>query len=201
MQNDETYIYLWENAFERAIKDVQNSIAVEVKDAYNFSLVQDLDKAKESILQEYNEQRGKVRQRYFDVGENDENLIDVHKICSCFTAAMLKVRIFEYAGEHPIKAEIFYSNYTLAFLVGMHIMYLCMLSDYEKSEDKRLYNKLKEQATLLFPETNEGHDKYLQGRIKTLALNDVYDVDFDILTYADMLFWIEKYNRDILEKV
>ena len=200
MRNDETYVYLWENAFERAIQDVQNSISLDAKKEYNFALVQDLEKIKEDVLHEYNVQRKKVRERYFDVGENESNLIDVHKICACFTAAMLKVRVFEYKGVVPIKAEIFYSNYTLAFLVGMHIMYLCMLSDYEKNKDKRLYNKLKEQATILFPDTNCGHDKYLQGRIKTLALNDVYGVDFDVLTYADMLFWIEKYNKDILEK-
>lgn len=27
-----------------------------------------------------------------------------------------------------------------------------------------------------------------------LALNDAYKNDFDILAYADMLFWIEQYN-------
>ena len=52
----------------------------------------------------------------------------------------------------------------------------------------------------MFPETNPGHDSYVLGRIKTLALNDIYGNDFDVLTYADMLFWIEKYNRKLLEK-
>ena len=54
-----------------------------------------------------------------------------------------------------------------------------------------LYSKLEEQGTFLFPETNKGHDSYVQGRIKALALNDAYKNDFDILAYADMLFWIE----------
>lgn len=62
---------------------------------------------------------------------------------------------------------------------------------YGKDE---LYSKLEEQGTFLFPETNKGHDSYVQGRIKALALNDAYKNDFDILAYADMLFWIEQYN-------
>ena len=37
-----------------------------------------------------------------------------------------------------------------------------------------------------------------KGRVKTLALNDLYAIDFDIITYADMLYWIEKFNKDDL---
>lgn len=58
-----------------------------------------------------------------------------------------------------------------------------------------------ESNTFIFPETNKGHDEYLHGRVKTLALNDMYAIDFDILTYADMLYWIEKYNKEQLQKL
>ncbi len=34
-----------------------------------------------------------------------------------------------------------------------------------------------------------------------MALNDMYAIDFDILTYADMLYWIEKYNKEELQKL
>ena len=97
--------------------------------------------------------------------------------------------------------SVFYSNYTLAFLTGIHILYLCMLSDYERNGEDKLAALLKKQATFVFPKTNRGHDEYLQGRVKTLALNDIYAIDFDVLTYADMLYWIEKYNKDELQKL
>ena len=61
-----------------------------------------------------------------------------------------------------------------------------------------LLNKLEEQQTIIFPKTNIGHDSYAIGRIKSLALNDVCKLDFDLLNYADMLFWIEEYNKDYL---
>ena len=198
--NAETYSYLWENALEKAIQDVLAEISDETQKKFNFSYQNNIEEKKEKILEEYNNQRLIVREKFFDTGSDGCNLIDIHKVCACFTSAILKVRVFEYDRKMAIPMEIFYSNYTLAFLTGIHIMYLCMLSDYRVKEDKTLFNLLKEQTTLVFPDTNEGHDKYVQGRIKTLALNDIYNVDFDILTYADMLYWIEKYNKDCLNE-
>ena len=132
------------------------------------------------------------------MGEDGKNLIDIHKICACFTAAIIKVRIFDYNKKDIVPQEIFYSNYSLAFLVGIHIMYLGLLSDYEKENKEDLFAALDNKKTFSFPTTNDGHDSYIHGRIKTLALNDMYGVDFDVLTYADMLYWIEEYNKYVL---
>ena len=44
-------------------------------------------------------------------------------------------------------------------------------------------------------------DEYNAGRQKTLMLNDVFENEFDILICSDMLFWIELYNRQLLEGV
>ena len=155
------------------------------------------------LYEEYHKFRQKIRQQYFDVGKNDENLIDGHKICSCITGALLNVHLVSFdKKKNDIPMNIVYSNYAIAFLSGIYIQYLFLLSDYMHDNDMESFETLKEQATFYFPETNPGHDSYVCGRIKTLALNDIYGNDFDILTYADMLFWIEKYNKDsICEKI
>lgn len=197
----ETYDYLCENALNRAIDDVLQSIPELIRNQYSLSYSNNFDKKKEAIFKEYDIQRKSVRKKFFDVGEDGKKLIDIHKVSACFTAAVLKVRVFDYKELTPMDMSVFYSNYTLAFLSGIHILYLCMLADYEKSNQKELATLLKRQATFIFPETNKGHDEYLQGRVKTLALNDMYAIDFDILTYADMLYWIEKYNKDELQKL
>lgn len=197
----ETYDYLCENALNRAIEDVKQSIPESIQNQYSLSYLNNFDKKKKAVFEEYDIQRRVIRKKFFDVGDDGKKLIDIHKVSSCFTAAVLKVRIFEYNKLTPMNMSIFYSNYTLAFLSGIHILYLCMLSDYEKAGEKELVDLLKKQASLIFPETNKGHDEYLQGRIKTLALNDIYAIDFDVLTYADMLYWIEKYNKDELQKL
>lgn len=197
----ETYDYLCENALNRAIEDVLQSIPETIQNQYSLSYLNNFDKKKEAIFNEYDVQRKIVRKKFFDVGEDGKKLIDIHKVSACFTAAVLRVRVFDYKEITPMDMSVFYSNYTLAFLSGIHILYLCMLADYEKSGEKRLATLLKKQATFTFPETNKGHDEYLQGRVKTLALNDMYAIDFDVLTYADMLYWIEKYNKDELQKL
>ena len=160
------------------------------------------DEKREKVYLEYEEIRIEVRNNYFNTGNNDENKIDVHKICACITGALLKVRLVSFdMNDRNIPKTIVYSNYAIAFLGAIYVMYLLLLSDYEHDGEMILYNKLKKQATFFFPETNEGHDSYIQGRIKTLALNDIWGIDFDVLTYADMLFWIEKYNKDMLKRV
>lgn len=197
----ETYDYLCKNALNRAIEDVLKSIPKSIQDQYSLSYLDNFDNKKRAILQEYNVQRNIIKEKFFDVGEDGKKLIDIHKVSACFTAAVLKVRVFDYKESAPMNMSVFYSNYTLAFLSGIHILYLCLLSDYEGKGEENLANLLKKQATFVFPKTNKGHDEYLQGRVKTLALNDMYGVDFDILTYADMLYWIEKYNKDELQKL
>lgn len=194
----ETYNYLFDNACIRAIQDVLKSISSEIQSEYHLEYLKKLEEKKQRILKEYDSNRILVRERYFEIGENGQNLIDIHKVSACFTAAMVKIRIFDYDKKNVVPPELFYSNYTVAFLTGMHIMYLGLLSEYDRLNQKELFDLLSSKKKLSLPQTNEGHDSYLQGRIKTLALNDMYGVDFDLLTYADMLYWIEEYNKNLL---
>ena len=60
------------------------------------------------------------------------------------------------------------------------------------------FEELSKQRGFYYPKTNPGHDEYLLGRIKALALNKANQVDFDLLAYADMLFWIDTANTGII---
>lgn len=195
----QTFNYLWREGIVKAAQSVVDRIPLECINAYNVQL--DIsEETCEKLYFRYEELRLRLRKKYFNTGSNDENKIDGHKICACITGALLKVHLisFRMDDQNISNKEIIYSNYAVAFLAGIYIMYLFLLSDYEKDGEIECYNKLKEKATFEFPTTNLGHDSYVQGRIKTLALNNISGIDFDILTYADMLFWIEKYNKDLI---
>lgn len=190
--------YLWNQGIVKAVDDVKKKISAdcEFADKVDFDTS---DQMCEKVYQKYQDIRSHVREKFFNTGDNDENKMDGHKICACITAALLEVRIAKFKiGEESMPPTIAYSNYAIAFLSAIYVMYLFLLSDYEKEKQTKCYNKLTEQSTFEFPETNPGHDEYVQGRIKTLALNDINGIDFDILTYADMLFWIEKHNKDLI---
>ena len=194
----ETFRYLWEQGIVKAAQSVIDEISVETLEKYDVKY--DVSKEMcEKVYSKYEELRIQVRKKYFNTGSNDENKIDGHKICACITGALLNVRLVSFEiGDGEIPKAVIYSNYAIAFLASIYVMFLFLLSDYEKEGNVDCYNTLKKHATFVFPETNQGHDSYVQGRIKALALNDICGIDFDILAYADMLFWIEKYNKDLL---
>lgn len=194
----DTFEYIWKQGIVKSAQDVLDRIPSALQEKYSVSI--DVSDAMcKKLYTEYETVRQLVRKKYFDTGKDEENRIDGHKICACITGALLNVRIVNYrisAEEIPVK--IVYANYEIAFLSAIYVMYLFLLSDFERDGKIECYNELKRQATFVFPKTNPGHDPYVQGRIKTLALNDLYGNDFDILTYADMLFWIERYNKELI---
>lgn len=197
---EETFLYLWQQGIVKAAKDVVADISPELIEKYKVKLeISDL--MYDKLYKEYHKYRQQIRERYFDVGENDENLMDGHKICACITGALLNIHLVSFdRGIKDIPLSVVYSNYAISFLSGIYIQYLFLLSDYMRDNNMESFNILKDQATFYFPPTNKGHDSYVCGRIKTLALNDTYGNDFDVLTYADMLFWIEKYNKDLIQE-
>lgn len=194
---EQTFNYLWEQGIVRAAQDVVGEISLDLQTIYEVKL--DIsEEMQKKVYSQYEKLKTQVRDKYFNTGANDENKIDGHKICACITGALLKVRLVSFESKDDMPVAVMYSNYAIAFLASIYVMYLFLLSDYERDNKTEAYNKLTEKATFDFPQTNPGHDSYVQGRIKTLAVNDICGVDFDVLTYADMLFWIEKYNKDLI---
>ena len=55
------------------------------------------------------------------------------------------------------------------------------------------------RSDLIMPKTTDEHDRFNLGRIKKLVLNDIFLENFDILSYSDMLYWIELFNIMLLE--
>lgn len=195
----DTFTYIWNQGIIKAAKDAISEIDPILQKKYSIQL-DDSENMCQKLYYEYDRNKNTIRNKYFDTGENNENRIDGHKICACITAALINIRLISFnIEEENIPINISCLNYTVAFMGGIYVLYLILLSDYKSINDMDHYNKLEKKATFSFPQTNEGHDSYAWGRIKTIALNDAYGNDFDILTYADMLYWIEKYNKYLLD--
>lgn len=90
-------------------------------------------------------------------------------------------------------------NAKLAYNVSKSLILVSLLYYYLKKNKIEIVNNIMDKGELYVPRTSEGHDEYNIGRQKTIALNDVFGNEFDILTYSDMMFWLEYYNRQILE--
>lgn len=194
-----TYNFYWEKAILPSIQEIKETLDKDYKASDNYGLtICNLEKHKEDIYTSYDITKNQLKKQFFKLDDKklmDENLIDIHKIAACFCKSMLDNKIFTFEMKEGIAVKVMLCNYMVAFSASLGIMYLNLLGIYKKEQENFKYNYLKEQKKFVLPLTNEGHDDYFMGRVKTLALNDIYGITFDMLTYSDMMFWIEDYNK------
>jgi len=208
---EQTFEWLWKQ-MEADIYDLMGQITTacgeDKKRKFSFRMTYG-DETKHVIKDEYLEIKKELKKRCYSATEDDEeaHLIDQHKIAACFCKAFIRKKVFSFDLNENTPSEMILSNYTLAYTVSLRIIFLYLL-DYYRDPKTNLSNDLKKKCiaklqaskTLIVPNTTPTHDKYNMGRIKTLALNDYYGLSVDLLTYADMMFWIEYYNKIILEE-
>ena len=151
------------------------------------------------ILNEYRIVRDELKRKCYSESNRFNSRIDQHKIAACFCKALIQKKVFSFIVNDNISSKMLLSNYELAYTVSLRIIYIYLIDYYILQNSIDCLNKLIKQECLLVPETTESHDAYHEGRMKTLALNDYYGIPFDLLTYADMMYWIEYYNRQIIE--
>lgn len=204
MDKATTYSFLWDRAIEPQIVNIAQSLRkiYSAEQCYDFQ-IRELNEYKEVLYTNYVEIKNSLKERFFYMGLNqgtDENLIDIHKISACFCKSVIENKVFRFILTDDIPVQVLLCNYCAAFSISLGVMYLNLLAEYKRDEKIVEYNKLKGQKQFYFPPTNSGHDSYPYGRIKALALNDIYGIDFDLLAYADMMYWIEDYNKRMLKE-
>lgn len=194
-----TYDFLWTTVIQTQINIIYKELCVKYKADVKYNLkVKNLDKYKIELQEGYNSTKKELKHKFFDneaEDREDEALIDIHKIAACYCKSALDNKVFDFDMVKTIPLELILCNYNLAFSISTGILCVNLLSEYKRSNKHKEYEYLKEKQGFVFPKTNQGHDPYALGRIKTLTLNDIYGIDFDILTYADMMYWIEEYNK------
>ncbi|MBR1634292.1 MAG: hypothetical protein IJ682_04420 [Lachnospiraceae bacterium] len=193
----ETFNVIWTECFEKAGIDLLNVFPEQLREKYkwrcDFS-----DKKRDEVLDNYTQNRNSLRKNFFYGQDNPEKLIDIHKIGACFEKAVIDAAPMSFIADEKTPWIINVSNYAAAFYSSVNMISFFLLAYYRKV-NMDYYNKYKEQKIVSYPATTIGHDPYTIGRIKALALDDIMEVDFDYLSYADMLFWIEHYNRQVIE--
>ena len=165
---------------------------------WNFIIKNEIEAVYYDLCKKYENARKCVKSFFFDSGYRDEKLIDLHKIGSCIISSMSDYNIIEYKLCVDLPNEIFLSNYAIALISGINTVYALRLWELKESGAENELELLSKQKGFYYPQTNSGHEDYLLGRIKALALNRANQIDFDLLAYADMLFWIDTANIGII---
>lgn len=199
---DRSFDYIWDEIILKSIEQVENSFLKQDKETYHF-FVRDLTKIKRNVFSDYNSIKEHIKESYYNatnVEEDSDNRIDNHKIAACICYSLIRNKVFDFSVSRDMPKRMFTANYEVAYISSLCFIYAMLLARYKKIGRNDLADKLSKQQKLRVPETSRGHDEYHTGRINTLALNDLYGNTFDILTFSDMMFWIEYYNRQKIEQ-
>ena len=198
---NETFKYIWNEIILKTINSFEMLFTEEEKNRYRFRISR-LNKSERKVFSDYNSIKCHLKNNYYDATKKNQDLknrIDNHKIAACICCSLLRNKIFSFDVYENMPKRMFTINYELAYTVSLGFIFATLVAQYKNIGRDDLANKLLQQGTLIVPETSFGHDEYHDGRIHTLALNDIYGNTFDILTYSDMMFWIEYYNRQVIE--
>lgn len=196
---DVTFDWVWTQIYQ-TINNIESGIDETARNNYHFRLTYgDEQKTKDVIFSEYGLVRDDLKSKCYSDAERASAKIDQHKIAACLCRTLIQKKVFSFDVDNAIPREMLLSNYELAYTVSLRIIYIYLLDYYSRFEDKKYLDKLINQKCLKVPETTASHDAYHEGRLKTLALNDYYGLPVDLLTYADMMYWIEHYNKQIIE--
>lgn len=199
---ESTFSYIWDEVVEKAIENVEESLDGAERDKYNFKK-NNLNVIKKHVSRDYNDIKSFLKKYYYDTSKsakNPRNRIDNHKIAACICYSLIQNKVFSFDVMDGMPESMFVANYEVAYTVSLGFIYTTLLAQYRRLGKFEYADKLAKQGKLLVPVTSLGHDEYHDGRIHTLALNDIYGNAFDLLTYSDMMFWIEYYNRQKLEE-
>lgn len=194
---DRTYNALWTECIEKAGIDILNAFPQKKREVYNWNCDFSEEKQKE-VFKRYLECHDLLRGSYFYGQSNPVKLIDFHKVGACFAKAIIDSSLMSFDKHENLPWFIACSNYALAFKASVNMMIFFLQGSYYRYA-KECYDLLIKQKEIIYPATTHGHDTYSIGRIKALALADINGDGFDYLGYADMLYWIEHYNRQIIE--
>ena len=198
---DTTFDYIWEDVILKQIHILEESISEEDKIRYELTIL-DVKAKKRDVFLSYNRIRNNVKTNYYDTkrnGDDSQSRIDNHKIAACLCYSLIQNKMFHFKIMDGMPKKLFTLNYELAYRTSLNFIFLGLISEYYDNNMKEYADELLKQGTLNVPQTSDGHDEYHLGRVHTLALNDIYGNTFDILTYSDMMFWIEFYNRQLIK--
>ena len=195
--DSKAYDKTWEEAILPAIKCIYDECAGE-GNIYSFKEC-DLERLKSKVFKDYDVIRSHLKDRYYQTDGSDESLIDTHKIAACLCYSLIKNKPFSFRIEMDMSQHIFVSNYAVAYYSSVGFVYMTLIAEYMFNGYPEFAKKLQENGKFIEPPVSKGHNEYAEGRIYALAQNDLYGNTFDILGYADMMYWIELYNRQMVE--
>lgn len=166
---------IWDKIIKPKVEEVQNSPHVNLN--YRISLL------KEKIFERYH-QLNPIIHTYLP---DPSGRIDRHKIASAFIQVIMELKPFsiDIGDEERLAVKYRLVNEILAFYVGISIVYSFIMEDADSN--RKIFEK-----GFLFPKCP--HGDYLMYIYENLYYAFSINENFDLFTFANLLFLIEEYT-------
>lgn len=218
-KEDKKFEYFWDNiinpvimqAFDDLDKDFVRNNSAEIKD---------LKVLKINICDDYHSYRERFKEVYHR--RKNEAKWDLFKISSIMCYSIIKNKPIRFDNE---ELKDFYLNenlnkdsqyiinnhlinYKIAFRVALGFVYVDMLYEYlnkcsnsSNEIDMRIYQTLKKHSKLEMYKynSNSDNDSVEEIVIKDLAINDIYERDFDFLMFTALMVGVKEYNEALIK--
>lgn len=194
--NDLSFDYLWNNIILKSSNEILEIITSEDIVKYEIEFGEE-DILKENVHNDYEKSKRILKELYHKKGT--KAIIDEHKISSCLCSSIIKNKFFKYKLSKDLPADLFFLNYKIAYYSSVGVLYLFLLSNYK--DDEIIFEDLKKRKNIILPETAPSHDPYDICIIKMLLMNDIYQNNFDLLAYSNIMFCLEEYNKAYFSKL
>lgn len=156
-------------------------------------------RTKKDIQEQYELIRDNLKRMCYGRDDIQEHSLDQHKIAACFCKALVEMKVFKFNFDESTPDDMIFVNYYLAYHVSLEIISLYLEASYikKRQENEEFLNTFNKMEELCVPESK--HGEYNEVSVTTIALNDFYNNEFNLLSYAREMFWLEYYNRQIIE--
>ena len=199
----ETYDWIWQEVVVKQIDNILNKYKRNNVYICDFQLRYTEEKpylqTKKIIQEKYETIRDNLKRICYAGDDIRKHSLDQHKIAACFCKAFVDTKVFVFKYNENTPDDMLLVNYYLAHHVSMEIISLYLEASYIKriNEDKSLLESFYSTEGLITPKSK--HGEYHDVSVTTIALNDFYNVEFNLLSYAREMFWLEYYNRQVIE--
>lgn len=159
-------------------------IAEEIQKEYKFYFNDEKNKIPVTIKNEYLSLNRKTKNLYFS---GDNPLMDCYAIAACYMGALLSIpeeKIMWPEDREPL------IKYYWILEVGLQLVYIWRLAEYTESH-KGICDSVPRKGEFKFPDG----DKSVEMYAKLLASQE--KKIFDVLCFAELLHWVDIYNKDI----
>lgn len=220
MNSISNFQYIWKEWIVPLVNDLYKQIDVEFINAVKLE-IRNLDNLCIPAEKYFLKRRHLLKCEYYGSNYKSDDsmshMMDFHKLGAVLCRTLIQYKVFDFSVQSCIEIAQKHeqtdtdwliknalANYRVAFYASIVFLYQSMLYIYEKT-DRQIYLALTRNKKLdLYSSSqskveNRVHESFENSLVLNIAKRDINGRSFDLLTYATLMYQLEKYNKLLIQ--